>query len=117
MLLGKKKKIIEYLSSRHADKALTTFDAILSDYISGSLEERLRELAMKKISIYVDWLSDYKCITIQGKVSNYYFDIQIEPETFSIAYDKDEPDDATEFVLQDIQSFYNILENVILKNK
>ena len=117
MLFGKEKKLIEYLSKKQADKALTTFDAILSDYLSGSLKERLHELTMKKISVHVDWLSDYKCINVQGKVSDYYFDIQIEPVTFSIAYDKDEPDNATEFVLQDIQSFYNIIENAILKIK
>ena len=117
MLLGKKKKMIEYLAKKQAGKTLTTFDTILSDYLSGSLKERLHKLAMKKISIHIDWLSDYKCINIQGKVSDYYFDIQIEPETFSIASDKDEPDDATEFVLQDVPSFYSIIENAILKIK
>ncbi len=117
MLFGKKKKLIEYLSKKQANKSLTAFDTILSDYLSGSLKERLHELAMKKISIHIDWLSDYKCINIQGNVSDYYFDIQIEAETFSIAYDKDEPDDATEFVLQDVSSFYTAIENAILKIK
>ncbi len=117
LLFGKKKKLIEYLSKKQEEKALTTFDTILSDYLSGSLKGRLHELEMKKISIHIDWLSDYECINIQGKVSDYYFDIQIEPQIFSIAYDKDEPDDATEFVLQDVSSFYSVLENAILKIK
>ena len=117
LLFGKKKKLIEYLSKKQAEKALTTFDTILSDYLSGSLKGRLHELDMTKISIHIDWLSDYKCINIQGKVSDYYFDIQIEPQTFSIAYDKDEPEDATEFVLQDVPSFYSVIENAILKIK
>ena len=117
LLFGKKKKLIEYLSKKQEEKALTTFDTILSDYLSGSLKGRLHELEMKKINIHIDWLSDYKCINIQGKVSDYYFDIQIEPQIFSIAYDKDEPDDATEFVLQDVSSFYSVIENAILKIK
>ena len=117
LLFSKKKKLIEYLSKKQAEKALTTFDIILSDYLSGSLKKRLHELAMKKISIHIDWLPDYKCIIVQGKFSEYYFDIQIEPEAFSIAYDKDEPDDATEFVLQDVSSFYSVIENAILKIK
>jgi hypothetical protein len=115
LLFGKKKKLIEYLTKKHADKALTTFDTILSDYLSGSLKERLTELAMKKISIHIDWLPDYQCIGIQGKVSDYFFDIQIEPEAFSVAYDQDEPDDATQFVLQDVPSFYGVIENTISK--
>ena len=117
MLFGKKKKMVEYLEGKQASPALTAFDTILTEYLSGSLKEKLYELTMKNISIHIDWLSDYKCINIQGKVSDYYFDIQIEPETFSIAYDKDEPDDATEFVLQDVPSFYTAIENAILKIK
>ena len=117
MIFDKNKKLIEYLSKKQASKAATTFDTILSDYLSGSLKGRLHELDMKKISIHIDWLSDYKCINIQGKVSDYFFDIQIEPQTFSIAFDKDEPDYATEFVLQDVPSFYSVIENAILKIK
>ncbi len=117
MLFGKKEKINKYLSKKQADKSSTIFEIILSDYLSGSLKKRLHELAMKKISIHIDWLPDYKCINVQGKVSDYYFDIQIEPETFSIAYDKGEPDDATEFVLEDVSSFYSVIENTILKIK
>lgn len=117
MLFGKKKKLIEYLARKQSDQSLTTFDTILSNYLSGLLKDRLRELSMEKISIHVDWLSDYKCIDIQGKVGDYYVDIQIEPETFSVAYDKDEPDDGTEFVLQDVPSFYSVIENIIMEIK
>ena len=117
MILGKKKKVTEYLAKKQSGNTLTTFDTILSDYLSGSLKERLHELAMKKISTHIDWLPDYKCINVQGKVGDYFFDIQIESETFSIAYDKDEPDNATEFILQDAPSFYSVIENAILKIK
>ena len=116
LLFGKRKKLIEYLTKKE-DKALTAFDMILSDYVAGSLKENLQDLGMKKINIYIDWLSNYKCINIQGKVDDYFFDIQIEPKTFSVAYDKNEPDDTIEFVLLDIKSFYNVLANTILNIK
>ena len=113
MLLGKKKKISKYLSEKQAIKTTTAFDTLLTEYLSGCLKENLCKSNMKRIEIHVDWLSDYKCINIQGIVSDCYFDIQIEPESFSIAYDKDEPDNATEFELQDIASFYTTIDNTL----
>lgn len=47
MLFGKRKKLVEYLAKQQADKALTTFDAILSDHLSGALKEKLGELAIQ----------------------------------------------------------------------
>ena len=117
MLFGKKKRIFEYLTEKQASQALTAFDTILSEYLSGSLKNKLYELSLKNMSIHIDWMADYKCINIQGKVSGYFFDIQIEPVSFSIAYDKDEPDDVTEFTLQDITLFYKVIEEMILKIK
>lgn len=116
MLLGKKKKIAAYLLEKKATQSTTAFDTILSEYLSGCLEERLHGLTMKRIHIHIDWLSDYKCINIQGKAMDCYFDIQIEPLSFSVAYDKDEPDDATEFVLHDVASFYNTIEKAIFNS-
>lgn len=115
VLLGKKKKIAEYLSKKHQAQTITTFDSILSEYLSGYLKETLHKFNMKRIEIHIDWLSDYKCINIQGNVCDYFFNIQIEPASFSIAYDKDEPDDVTEFVLQDLSTFYSAIETTILK--
>lgn len=115
MLLGKKKKIAVHLSKKQETQTITAFDSILSEYLSGYLKEKLCRLNMKQIEIHIDWLSDYKCINIQGKVNDYFFYIQIEPLAFSIAYDKDEPDDPTEFVLSDPISFYKTVEETIYK--
>lgn len=117
MLFGKKKKISMYLLEKKTAKSLTPFDSILSEYLVGKLKENLCKLNMEQIDIYIDWLFDYKCINIQGKVIDYFFDIQIEPTSFSIAYDKDEPDEGKEFVLQDVASFYSTIEDVIMKTK
>ena len=113
MLLGKKKKISKYLSEKQAIKNITAFDSLLSEYLSGCLKENFRKLNIKQTEIHVDWLSDYKCINIQGRIGGYFVDIQIEPETFLIAYDKDESDNATEFAMQDVPTFYSIIKNTV----
>ena len=113
MLFGKKKKISEYLLVKQKTQIVTAFDDLLLDYLSDTLKDRLVNLEMKHIDIYIDWLPDYKCIGIQGKFKEYYFDIQIEPESFSIAYDKDEPEDVVEYVLTSKNYFYNKIESEI----
>lgn len=113
MLLGKKKKIFQYLTDKQASQSLTSFDTLLSECIAGTLKEKLREMGWDKISIHIDWLSDYKCIGIQGKVNGYFLDVQIEPSCFSIAYDQDEPDDAVEFALEDASSFYSAVKDTV----
>lgn len=113
MLFGKKKKISEYLSVKQKNQSVTAFDELLSDYLSGSLKHRLVNLEMKRIDIHIDWLPDYKCIGIQGKVKEYYFDIQIEPVSFSIAYDKDEPEAMMEYDLTSKNEFYNKIKSEI----
>ena len=117
MLFGKKKKISEYLSEKQASQVVTAFDFMLSEYLSGCLKEKLCKLNMRRIDIHIDWLTDYKCINIQGKVVDYYFDIQIEPSFFLIAYDKDEPENVMEFTLEGVTEFYEILEKEIIKIK
>ena len=112
MLFGKKKKISEYLVEKNSQSA-TAFDTILSEYLCGTLKQKFTELNFKRIRIYIDWLTNYKCINIQAKIRNCFFDIQIEPNTFSISYDKDEPDDAIEFELKDASFFYNTVEETI----
>ena len=110
MLFGKKKKISEYLLVKQKTQIVTAFDDLLLDYLSGTLKDKLVNLEMKHIDIHIDWLPDYKCIDIQGKVKEYYFDIQIEPESFSIAYDKDEPEDVMEYDLTSKNEFYKKIE-------
>lgn len=117
MSTNKKKKIIEYLQEKQASQSITSFDNILTDYLSDCLKETLCQMGMNKVKIYIDWLTDYKCINIQGTVDDYYFDIQIEPLCFYIAYDKVEPDDATAFILNNEDSFYEVVNETIQKVK
>ena len=113
MLCGKK-KISEYLTGKQNAQS-TAFDVILADYLSGALKRKLQDLSMQKIEIHIDWLPEYQCINIAGKANGFFFDIQVEPSTFSLAYDKDEPDDAADFLLKDAMSFYQTIESAIAK--
>ena len=115
MLFGKKKRIAEHLKEKQNSGGVTAFDTILSEYLWGSLKESFIKLGFKAISIHIDWLADYKCIGIQAKFRDYFFDIQIDPTSFSISYDKDEADDDVEFELKDASLFYKTVEGIIQK--
>ena len=115
MLFGKKKKISKYLSNKQNSHSITAFDILLSEYLCGTLKESLLKLNFKGISFHIDWLTDCKCIGIQAKFCDYFFDIQINMEKFSVSYSKDEPDDAIEFELKDAPIFYMTLEEIICK--
>ena len=46
------------------------------------------------IEIHVDWLDDYKCVSIQAQNGNgMYIDFQAEKDTFMLAVSDDEPDE------------------------
>ena len=117
MLTNRNKRITEYLQQKQASQNFTSFDKILSDYLSDNLIEKLYQMGLNKVKIHIDWLTDYRCINIQGTVDDYYFDIQIEPLCFYIAYDKVEPDDATAFILNNEDSFYEAVNEAIQKVK
>lgn len=114
MLFEKKKKISVYLSEKQKNKSVTAFDLLLLDYLSGDLKNKLINFGLKRIEIHIDWLPEYKCIDIQGRVKDYYFDIQSEIDVFSISYDKDEPEEIEEYSLKTINEFYEKIENVII---
>ena len=111
MFKTKKSKIKTYLNVK--EEMFTPFDHLLSDYLSGELKNRLDGLGLQRLSIYIDWLPDYKCINIQGRYQKNYVDIQIEPSSFSIGCDPVEPDDHTEFVLEDLEQFYTAIRATI----
>ncbi len=68
---------------------------------------------LKKISIHIDWLDDYKCIGIQCKYQKYYVDIQIQNDEFSVSYDIDESDEDIIYTLESKEQMYKDLSNVI----
>ena len=111
MFQSKKKKMQSYLDSISPDKK-TTFDTLVADYRSGNLKEDMQKLDVSKVDIHIDWLPDYKCITIQGVHNRNYLDLQIEPTQFSVGYDPDEPDDHREYPLESKQQLFDVLKEV-----
>ena len=115
MFATKKKKIKKYLEQKNEDKS--AFDFLLSDYLDGALKQKLTATGIGKIAIYIDWLDDMKCIGIQGRYSQYYLDIQIYQNEFTISYDLDEADEEIEYPLESKEQFYSVFLNIIKKIK
>ena len=108
----KKKKITVYLQNLQ-EKERTTFDLLLTDYLEGSLKSQLQTLGIPKIDIHIDWLDDFKCIGVQGKYQNYYLNLQIYPDEFTISFDVDEADDGHTHSLNDKNQVYRILSDTM----
>lgn len=105
----KRRKIEAWLRTA----APSPFAELLSEWHSGAMAKQLALFGIKKPEVHIDWLPDYRCINIQGIHSERYVDIQIEPDTFSIAVDEDEPDDHAEFPLESSRAFYQTLESIL----
>lgn len=93
----------------------TVFDNLLNDYINGELKHQLEQIGLKKITIHIDWLPDYKCINIQSKCDKKYVDIQIEPNEFSIGCDSVEPDEHTSYLLESRNHLYSVVKSELCK--
>ena len=53
MFQTKKKKIARYLEDKRANGTLSPFDQLLSDYLSGELQEKLIGMQLTKIDIHI----------------------------------------------------------------
>ena len=102
-----------YLEPKSNANTLTCFDILLSEYLLGRLKTHLENMMLNRIRIHIDWLPDYKCIDIQSKFKNYYFEIQIEEDEFSISYDTDEADDPIFYSLESSDQFYNAIRDIL----
>ena len=109
MFFTKRKKIESWLKTA----APSPFAALLAMERSGQLAAHLSDLGLTKQEYHIDWLDDYKCISLQARFGKLYVDIQIEPDTFTIAVDKDEPDDPAEFPLTSAEGFYQTVRQYL----
>lgn len=116
MFASKKKKIQRYLDQK-AESDKDAFDHLLCDYSDGSLKAALAALGMTRIEIRVDWFDDIKCIGILGRYKKYFADIQICPDSFSISFDPDEPDDCISYALESKEQLYSVISETIDKLK
>ena len=109
MFLTKRGKIAAYLKIASP----SPFTELLAQWHAGQMREHLESLGLRKLEFHIDWLPDYKCIDIQGRRDRMYVDIQIEPASFTIAMDEDEPDDPTEYALVSAEGFYDTLRDAL----
>ena len=112
MFFTKKKKIQKYLEQK-AEGDKNAFDFLLCNYLDGTLKTDLELLGITKNKIHVDWLDDIKCIGIQGRYNEYFADIQIYPDEFSISFDLEEPDDEITYILESKEQVYRVLSETI----
>ena len=111
MFFTKRKKIESWLKTA----APSPFAALLAMERSGQLAAHLSDLGLTKQEYHIDWLDGYKCICIQARFGKLYIDIQIEPNAFTIAMDKDEPDDPQEFPLSSSEDFFKTIRSCLNK--
>ena len=109
MFLTKRGKIAAYLKTASP----SPFTQLLTQWHAGQMRARLEAMGLTKLEFHIDWLPDYKCIHIQGRRVRMYVDIQIEPASFTIAMDEDEPDDPTEYALVSAEGFYDTLRDTL----
>ena len=109
---GKKKRIRNYLDSIEKEQ-WSPFEFLLEQYLSGELLNTLAANGVSKLSCYIDFKDDDKCINIQGRHGACYIDLQIEPEEFSIGCDPDEPDDHKYFPLESAEYLYSVVSTGI----
>ena len=109
MFLTKRGKIAAYLKTASP----SPFTELLEQWHAGHMRERLESLGLTKLEFHIDWHPDYKCIDIQGRRDRLYVDIQIEPASFTIAMDEDEPDDPREYALVSAEGFYDTLREAL----
>ncbi len=110
MFVSKKRKIKSFLVEKNADGELTVFDMLLNDWESDVMKNTFSTMGIKNISVYIDWLPDYKCINVQGKYNHNYVDLQIEEKEFNIGVAHDEPDDHTYFNLESREQVYETVK-------
>ena len=109
MFLTKRGKIAAYLKTASP----SPFAELLAQWHTDQMRGRLESLGLGKLEFHIDWFPDYKCIDIQGRRDRLYVDIQIEPASFTIAMDEDEPDDPTEYALVSAEGFYDTLRDTL----
>ena len=109
MFFTTRKKIDFWLKAA----APSPFSELLGQQRSGQMQVQLEALGLTKQEYHIDWLEDYKCISLQGRFEKRYVDIQIEPDAFTIAVDKDEPDDPAEFPLTSAEGFYRVVRQYL----
>ena len=96
MCLFKKRKIRNYLYELGENKS--TFDMLLEDYLSGELKMDFQKMGLTKIELGVDL---FHTIWVQAKYGEFFVEVQMHSDEFSIAVDLGEADDDVFYTMSD----------------
>lgn len=72
-------------------------------------------MGINKISIHIDWLDNIKCIGIQGRYNQWFLDLQIYQNEFTVSCDLDEADEDIVYPLESKEQFYSVLLDILKK--
>lgn len=110
-LIIKNRKIKAYLESV---KVKDPYDILLKEYLDGNLKNRLKELNLKGIELFVE-LRVEECINIQAKYHEFYLEMEITRNNYVIGFDKAEVDlgDFQEKKLGTLEKTYEDLKNTL----
>ena len=93
--MTKKKKIREYLDDKPKEK-YTAFDLLLSDYLDGSLKNRVFALGLRSNEINVTWDDDIQFISVDSTYRGYWMDLVIYTDEIVISFSSQEHPDENE---------------------
>ncbi len=113
MFQTKKTKIRHYLADARNRIEAPAFCGILQDYLDGTLLAMCRIWGMQRPSIHIDWLPEYRCVSLQGAVGAVQVDVQIEERELHVAVDADEPDAFLTYPLTDKDACYRQIRDSI----
>ena len=95
------------------DENRSAFDHLLGEYLSGRMRERLIAIGLNRIVITVS-RHDFPCsIDIEGIWNRYYINLQIEPDSFSLAFYESGPDEYEDYPLTSPDQPYEKLKKLI----
>ena len=92
MFMTKKKMVRRYLDDKPKEK-YGAFDLLLSDYLDGSLEKRLKALGLKWNAISIQWDDEYQWIQVESRYHGYTMDLTIYSDEIVLFFDNELPEE------------------------
>ena len=107
-------EIRQYLQGIPA-KNRSAFDHLLSEYLSGRMRERLEASGLNRIVICIARPDFRLGIDIEGRFGKHYINLQIEPDSFSLAFYEFGPDEYEDCPLSSPDQPYDTIKNLMEK--
>ena len=105
-------KIRQYLQGI-PDENRSAFDHLLAEYLSGRMRERLEATGLSRVAIFLGRSDCFRSIDIEGIVGKYYINLQIESDSFSLAFYESGPDEYVDYPLPSPDQPYDAVKTLI----